>query len=66
MKQTHHGCSATIRPSVCKLENNLCCLSCEFVKECTDKIKADKTLKIRALPCTLANFDEIDFCEFGV
>jgi hypothetical protein len=51
-------CDAKIRPE-CLMKNNLCCLACQKVIECTALNKKTK-------PCLEKHFDEDEICEFSI
>ncbi len=55
-------CNANIRPEYCKQDSNVCCMYCEFKKDCIILYK-ERNSKIK--PCVITTQDKLDICEFS-
>lgn len=61
MKQYYY-CNAKQRPSICRVETNLCCMICQFIDDCYFTAREQK-LKIK--PCK-PDFSETERCNYQI
>ena len=55
-------CGAKNRPGYCKVDTNMCCVNCEYIKKCVSYAKKFKLMK----PCVPDNFEPDEMCEFSI
>ena len=65
------ACSALNRPSMCRLDTNMCCFNCPKWQKCTEAIlthnaKISNKKNRDPLPCSPNDFDEHEICEFSI
>jgi len=53
-------CNASKRVEHCMRRTNICCLKCDVYSECLILSKEAKSTR----PCSVADFDEDETCEF--
>ena len=52
-------CSSELRVKVCRMQTNLCCLSCQHVEDCLALCRSNN---YKVVPCEPDDLDEEDQC----
>ncbi len=65
------GCSASIRPSMCRLDTNMCCFNCPELVDCFKSIRKhnanlpEKSERV-VVPCSPRDFEEHEMCDYAI
>lgn len=59
MKPTYYFCNASVRVAECRVNPNLCCLTCEHNEDC-------KKIAGRVKPCQACDFGDDEICDFMI